>query len=333
MSLTRTQIKDYVRSKLSELDNKAVKDLMLNADVNFAQRKVQKDLMPLGIKSFIREAYNDNYIFTVPSDIMDVPNAIINLLTSTATPNSQSTAFSGVNNDLTFTLREPNGYPVKITFNSTGSAVAIVYAWDGTNSMHTFTITVSVGVTTGTVLLAALVADLEFDNLISAALKTGESGAGTISPAEADIYTVTGSTGGWYPADEVSLEDFERMGGNTYQVPSATKPIFARKGDVDGTQIIEMRPFSITKSKLQYYYLLADLSADASTLGLRSDYEELYLTYLISKTYESLKMIAESKEKQLEYATKLKQYEDQYALSLQNLFQDKVRLQSDDTNS
>ncbi len=332
MSITRTQIRDYVRSKLGELDNKAVKTLMLDADINFSQRKVQKDLMPLGIKSFIKEAYNDNYIFTVPSDIMDVPNAIINLLTSTATPDSESTAFPGAKNDLTFTLREPNGYPVEITFTP-GTAVSVTYSWDAVYSQHDFAVVLVSTTTTGTVLLAALQADLEFDNLISSSLKSGDDGTGAITLEEGVIITLTGSTGGWYPADEVSLEDFERMGANTYQVPSATKPIFVRKGDVDGVQTIEMRPFSILKSKLQYYYLLADLSSDSSTLGLRPDYEELFLTYLISKTYESLKQIAESKEKQLEYATKLKEYEDKYALSLQTLFQDKVRLQSNDTTT
>ncbi len=332
MSLTRTQTRDYVRSKLSELDNKAVTDLMLNADINFSQRKVQKDLLALGIKSFIKEAYNDNYIFTVPSDLMEIPNSIIDLQCSTATPNSQSTSFTGANNDLTFTLREPNGYPVEITITE-GTAVAVTYAWDSTNSQHDFTVTLVSTTTTGSVLLAALQADVEFDNLVHSALKTGETGVGTITLSESTVITVTGSTGGWYPADEVTVENFNRISSNTYLAPSATKPVYVRKGDVDGAKIIEIRPFSVLKSKLTYYYTLADLSADATAIGLPQDYEELFLTYLISKTYESLKQIAESKEKQLEYANKLKEFEDKYALSLQSIAGEKIRLQSADKNN
>ena len=303
---------------------------MLNIDVNLSIRKVQNDLSTLGIKRFTKIGYLSTYLNTVPSDLLSRPNSIIDAKASTGTRATWTTAFTGDNNDLVFTAREPgtsmNSYTVSF---AGGSALAIATTSTG------ITITVVSTVTLVSAVKAAIEANTEAMKYLSVAYATGNTGAGTITITEGiGIEPTTSGTGtGWYNADEVSIEDYNRLSNNTYLTPSATSPVFVRMGDSSGTQIIEFLPITVTFAKIHYYYQLADLTADTDTIPLPIEYEELFLMDLMTKTYATLKQIAESQTKAVEYETKMKELEAKYINQLQAVTSDKIRMQSNDITS
>ena len=335
-NLTRLQSRDYVRSKLSELDSQKVTDLMLNVDCNFALRKVQRDLMALGIKQFTKTSYltSSGSVTAVPTDLLSIPNSIIDMKASTGTKNSFSTNIGTTNADITVTSREPgsvsNATPIYFSVSCTGGA--------------TLAVTVTVGATilidvvangtshTGSNIIALINADSIASQYIVASTKTGSTGAGVFDRSAASTQLTGGTGTAWYPAKELSIEDFNRVSNNTYQVPSATDPAYCKMGGASGEQLIYFLPVTVTYMKIHHYYQLADFSADTTTNPLPAEYEELFLMDLLRKTYETLSRMAESQNKAVEYESKVKDLEAKYMTMLGVAAGDKQRLQSNDQN-
>lgn len=332
MALTRLQIKDYVRAKLSELDSGKVKSAMLDVDINLAIRKVQKDLVSLGIKQFTKTAYLTGSIVSVPTDMLSAPNAIIDIKASAGTKNYFETAIATTNADIKVTAKEPgsvtNTTPIYFAVSCTSGATLAVTTTIGT----TIVINVIANGTshTGLEIIALINADIIASKYITASLKTGSTGVGIFNRSVGSTQLTSGTGTGWYAAKELTVEDYNRVTSNTFLNPTTTEPGYNRKGDSSGSNIIEFLPVNITYSMINYYYRFADLSSDASTNPLPDEYEELVLMDVMAKTYESLKQIAESQNKAVEYETKVKEIETKYRNALAMSQVDKTRIQSND---
>lgn len=314
MALTRTQIKDYIRSKLTELDNKVVTDGMLNIDVNLALRKVQRDIMSLGIKQFTKTAYITGAYSAVPTDMLAVPNSIIDMRCGVGVRATIAGTFgtaTGGNVTATILMRETgtagNGWGITFTTGASATVTTDVGA-------KTVTVTVVSTTTTVSALQAILTADSMLNNYMTITL-SGATGAMTVSTSTL-LTTASGTGAGHYPARELSIEDYNRVNSNTYLIPSITEPAFVRKGDSAGSQYISILPDTIDFATMEYRYKLADFSTDASTNPLPEEYEELLLMDMLTKTYTTLKQQALSQDKTVEYETKIKELEGKYMQQL-----------------
>ena len=107
-NLTRSQVRDYVRAKLNRLDSQRVTDGMLNVDINLAQRKVQNDLTDLGLKQFTKPSYLTGSVSALPSDMLSIPNAIIDAKASIGTVRASKTvSYTVPTGNLIHTALEP----------------------------------------------------------------------------------------------------------------------------------------------------------------------------------------------------------------------------------
>lgn len=315
MALTRTQIKDYIRSKLTELDNKVVTDGMLNIDVNLALRKVQRDLMTLGIKQFTKTAYLTTAYNAVPSDMLSLPNAIVDMKCGTgarATIAKVIGTATGGDLTATITMRETgtagNGWAIYFTNDATPQVVV------GTSTKQ-----VVIAFTSTTTTVEALQALITADSLLNTWMTvtlSGATGAITLGQEPMVATTVDGTGTAFTPARELSIEDWNRVSNNTYLIPSSTEPAYVRKGDGSGNPYIHILPSSVTFSSMEYLYQLADFATDASTNPLPPEYEEFLLMDMLTKTYTTLKQQALSQEKAVEYETKIKELEGKYMQQL-----------------
>lgn len=333
MSLTRLQTLDYVRASIGELDFNKLKPLLVNQLINTEQRAVQKDLMPLiGMKNFIKEANYSSHIFAQPSDLMAIPNSIINLRYSFGTRAYKEATSGATNGNIKLTAKHPgtqaNGYICLISVPIVEpSAIQIVWAYTTTVDFNAYV----KSTTTATQLIEAMNADPLFSNYFTASLADGNSGAGIVG--EETLILANGTGADWKNANEVSLEEFIRISNNTYLMPTVTQPVYARKGNSDSDRIIHVLPEPTTISadtNLQYYYTCPDLTADTDTLSIPVDYEDLLLTKLEQKCYELLAKQAENEIKKVEYATKVKEYESKYVNFLGSLETEKTRIKTND---
>jgi len=324
--LTRTQQKDYIRSIVGEFDSKRINDTTLNADINFAQRKIQLDTLEIGgIKQYTKQAFNNGYISAVPSDMLFHPNAIIDIEASTGGKSFINGSF--FTNSIVITAREPgtsmNGWVVTFT---NGSSISTPYLYDYSLSGKTISIFIKSGTTTMNELIALATSNLILKELFvftsSATTDTVTLSGGT--PLSCTLADGTGA--GWYYAEEVSIEEFNRTKRNTYQAGTSTEPKYRRLGDSIPNQNIEFYPTTIKHSKIYYHYLLADLTADTDTTSLPAELEELLLIELQRRVYIYLKQQNNSAEQNADYVQKLQNLDQKYQNGLAMAVQDKKRI-------
>ena len=325
MALTRTQIRDYIKAKLSELDSQRVTDLMLNIDINLSIRKVQRDLMGLGMKYFTKTTPLTGAAVAIPSDLLSSPNSIIDIKASTGSVRAFKTiSYTTPTADLTHTYLEPGTGGNSVTINcdaaTFGAAAASTVKVTISNGQFYFDFGTSL---TCTQIAALFNADPIYKQYFYCSTTTG-SATPVPSVGTAGVLA-TGAGSGWYPAREISIEDYNRISNNLYLAPSATDPAYVRL-----ERSIHFIPKTITYSLLCYYYQLADLSADTDTNPLPVEHEELLLMDLLTKTYTTLKQNADSQAKAVEYETKVKELENKYVSMLTISAGDKARLQSND---
>lgn len=328
-NLTRLQVRDLVKATIGELDYSKLKPLLVNQIINTEQRNVQKDLMPIiGMKSFVKEAVNSGYIFEQPTDLMSIPNSIIDLKCSAGTYSTIGFNFPNPvpAYNFVFTSIEPatvlTGWTVETTAGTTAGVTVNV-------STKKITLTIDAGTTKISDILAVWNTSILYSSLFTISSITDPTTA--IDVIGTGTTTITNGTGGgWNMATETSLEDFSRVSDNIYIAPSTTEPVFVRKGNSSAVRLIEILPNTITYSLMQYYYVCPDLSADTSYLTIPTDYEDLVITKVQEKCYELLLKQTELAGKQVEYATKIKEYQSNYINSLNSIKAEKTRLQSND---
>lgn len=331
--MTRKTAKEYARIKVKGLKEEAIYDTFLNVELDLSRRKVQKDIMSVDLKRFNRIAFKTGSIFALPTDLMEVPDAIIDVKASTGTRAAVTTAFSGANNDMTLTWLEPgtggNLTDVIAMNDGQSSGILITYSFN-TTGIPFFLVSFAPGATASSI-ITAINADPVMNQYVSAENASGNTGAGTITLGVSMVFTTSGGTGsGWVTADETSMDNLSRMAGITLLAPSANFPKFAQKGSTDGTAVLEFMPKSVTYAMINYKYWLADLSADTDELGIYKGGEELVLLDLISKCYGLLKEQAMVETAKVEFENAKNKYLKGYQDQLAAMVQEKERMQTAD---
>lgn len=324
--LTLSQILQYVRAETGELDGSKVDDTQLTRYVNYEQAKVQNELVQINFKSFVKRAYNTGHIFTEPTDLLQFPNAIINLQVSTGAKASAVNTV-GSSGTITLTAREPgtssNGWV--ITFTNTGSlSVSLNF------TARTGTVGFNATVTTIAEVITALNADVTFSKYFIA---SGTSTSQTMVNVSTEFTLANGTGNGWYPADEVSNENSARISLNNYKAPTATSPKYRRVGNSTPTKVIEILPNTVTFSSIEYYYKLPDLSATTDTLYIPAELEELVLVGVQARVYEKIGNSGKKTEMVNEYEVRWKKYIEGYFGKRESELKDKERLQSNDIDA
>lgn len=331
--MTRKTAKEYVRVKVKQLKNDSIVNTFLDIELNLSQRKVQKDLMALELKKFNKQAFLSGPYAAVPADIMDMPDAIIDVKSATGVQASFTTAFSGVNNDMTLTWNEPGtggNITDVVSMNDAQTSGIVITTSFSSGGIPSFLVSFAPGAVASTV-IAAINAHNIMSLYFTAANASGNTGAGTITLGVSMAFTTAGGTGtGFYPADEISISDYNRVSDNALIAPSSVQPKYATVGDVDGTPLLQFLPKNVTVSLVHYKYLVADLTADTDSLTIPAGFEELVLLDMIRKAWDMLKDQANIEALKAEYETEKNKALASYQNELQAKVQEKTRLESAD---
>jgi len=331
-NLTLKQVSDIVRAKVGELDSQKIQKGLLDLDINFAQRRVQQDLMALmGMKTFTKEAVMYGATPAIPTDLIMTNDSIIKIKAGIGV--KASGALTGTT--------DPNPYSITMTALKAGSlwnyTLAIVddeQVLVPTVSLSGTTIYVTYGMSATPATCTQIVSALNLSTLVNSDfIFATTTGSITIITQDSVTLTTGANPTTYYPCREMTIEEYVDLPDNTFLIPVATAPQFVRRGNTSAVQTIEFLPSTINYSIIYYRYKLADLTSDASTLSVPTEYEEMVIDKTMAKVYEKLQMNELSQAKQIEYASKVKEYEQSYITSRNMLLGEKSRLQSNDNNN
>ena len=332
--------KQYVRAKVKELKADELHDVMLTIDFNLAVDKVQQDLIDIGIKQWTKTAYLTGPICSAPTDLMPIPNAIRDMKTSGGVKATLSTNLTGTHNDITYTAREPGtpGNSINIIYLDSTALSNLTVVTNYASSPKTITVYFDSGLPadeiSASLVVAAINADVLASTLVSAALKTSNDGTGAIIAMSSTALS-GGSGSGWKPADEIDIIKKNRIDGDYIQQPTLNFPKYCLIGDSATTPVrkIEFLPKTITYSIIEYWYSIAEMTADTDYINIPHQYRDFVYMEVIRKAYETLEMTSKRDNMALMYAAKLNELEKKYQKSLSATVQEKMRLESSDVNS
>ena len=327
--LTLSQIEQYVRAETGELDSQRVDSEQIKRYVNFEQLRVQNELSQINFKHFTKTAVNTGATFAEPSDLLQVPNSIINLLASTGTRASATIAYTTPTGNLIHTYKEAGtgGNSISLacdagTYGSPSAGTVQCLLIGGT-----FYLDFASGALTGSQIVALFNADPIYSQYFTCS--TGY-GSAVIVPSEGTNATLSGGTGSdYYPAKEVSIQDFVRIESNAFKAPSSTSPAYRKIGNTNG-RLIEVLPSTVKYTQLEYYYRLPDLSSTTDTLKVPAELEELVLLGVMSRIYEKTGNEVKKKETDGQFEIRWKKYIENFTNKRQNEVTEKTRTESAD---
>lgn len=326
--LTRLQIKDYIRSLVGEFDSDRINSSTLDEDINLAQRKIQMDMLELGIKQFTKTVYNTGAYQTVPSDIIFHPNAIIDVEASSGVRAAGTINFTA-SKSLTISFLEPgtggNTWELNFTDDAAYTTPAVI-------SYNIASKTLVIKYKSGTTTMADLTSLFSTNIILKSLFTVTASGTGAVTQNETKATLTGGSGNAWKPADERTIERFNRVKNNSYKTGTVDEPIYRRLGDGTPSQILEFYPTSIVYTKIYYYYLLADLTADTDYSGLPIEIEELLLVEIQRRVYIYLKKQAETEEQAVNYQRIIGSLSKKYTDMLTSSTFEEKKLDSADIN-
>lgn len=329
--LTLTQIEQYVRAETDELDSQRVDSEQIKTYVNWEQLRVQNELSQVNFKYFTKTAVNTGATFTEPTDLLQVPNSVINLLASTGTRAYYTISYTVPTASITHTYKEPGTAGNSVTLSLDGGTLSGATLSAGSVlcelSGGTFTINFGSG-STITQIVSGLNADPVYSQYF--VCSSGTSGSTVPVPSVGTNATLANGTGSnYYPAKEVSIQDFVRIESNAYKAPSSTSPAYRRIGNANG-KLIEVLPSTVTYTQLEYYYRLADLSATTDTLKVPAELEELVLLGVQARIYEKVGNNDKKSQMNNEWELRWKKYLENYAGKRENEVTEKQRIESSD---
>jgi hypothetical protein len=328
--LTLSGIEAYVRAECGELDGGNVDSEQIKRYVNFEQLKVQNELFQIGFKYFTKTAVNTGATFTEPTDLLQVPNSIINLRASAGTVRAFKTiSYTGPTGNLTHTYKQPGTGGNSVSISCDGGTYATPSA--GTISClfvgGVFYLEFASGVMTASAIATLFNADPVYSQYFTCSTTT--SSAVIVPSAGTAGLLASGAGTNYYPADEVSLEDFVRIESNAYKAPASTSPKYRRIGNANG-KIIQVLPATTTYTEIEYYYRLADLSATTDTLKVPAEVEELVILGVMARIYEKTGNDAKKSQMVNEYEVKWKKYVEGFNSGRKNEVEEKQRMESAD---
>lgn len=329
--LTRLQICDLVKATLDDKDK--LEPLVMNQFVINSHRRVQLDLMSLGVKTFTKTSIltcAPGFV-ACPSDMIALQDAIIDVRATTGARADFSIITVG-SQTITITLLEPgiNGNSTTIgIYDDLSSSPPTIIEQPSTTGLKNFTLYFNNGVTTLAQWASVFTTNLYLKQYYSIAT-TGAAGAVNIASLPiASGHPSHGTGNDFIPAREYSIEDFARLSSNTFTSPGVNWITYKRVGDLNGAQQLFFNPPSVKYCELTYYYLLPEMSSDSTTSAFPPEYEELLIIDVTAKCYEKLKMMDFSPAKQAEYKSKQEQLETSYKRLFDERIRDKQRLLSE----
>lgn len=323
----------YLRNKAKELDEEGVSSEIIKKDINYAQWKVQQDIIPLGLSTFTKVAYLTGNTSAVPDDLLATSDAIEYIYASTGSVVSVDTDY-GSNADLTFTTREPGvSVRVEYEFQTPLGAVTHTIPTD-VSPYYVIHVNLSSGVSTGLLAKQYLEADYRAMELISVALASGSDGTGTISSAPPDQFILDGEGSRWRKCKAVSIADANNLNEpgreDYFGKATANKPQFVRQGNASAVQTLRFFPEDITSAKMWYYYRFPEMVEDTDTLTIPNEFEELVTLAALTKVYETLNRMTEEKKEKVKYQTLVAEYESAYKKTLISKAEKDGRLNAND---
>ena len=325
--LTRAKIKDYIRSITGELDSDRINNLTLDEDINLSQRRIQLDFVGgEGLKQFTKIALGEGCFVPAPSDMIFHPNAIIDIEASTGTQASHvmTTGASGLDGVIKYIEPGTAGNDWVFSVSSSADSAPALTEYDLV--AKTLSITAKSDNTTIEEFVSLFETNPILNNFFS--ITTTSSGVWTF---DSGSWVFSGGTGdSWKPAEERSIERFNRAKQLTFQRGTSSEPMYRRLGSTSGVQTLEFYPQTIKCVKTYYHYLLADLEADTDTSALPLELEALLLTEIQRRVYIYLKQQASSDAEKLEYQKQVADFEEKYQKGLAIARNDNVRIESAD---
>lgn len=326
-NLTRKQLRDLVRDLVGEPDHANLRDGVMDQMINNSLSKVQIDLIALGLKTFTKQTALEGNVVATPSDMLAIPNAIIEVKGASGTQGGSSLVMTGAGATMSVSqLAIGASQEWTITF-STGTAVAITQF---NASARTMTITYISATTTLAELVTFLTSNVLWRSYFNVPTTTGTtSGVVTITGAQA-IASGTGT--GFYPAEEVTIEDFSRQEYNTYLVPTETNIVYVRTGNYNGDTVIQFLPRTVKWAYLYYHYRLPAITSDDTAHGIPNEYEDLLITDLCIRCYARLRYSEGLGQKIAEYDRKLTMAKTDYMELTAQKVAEKTRLTAEKPN-
>lgn len=327
-NLTQKQIRDLVRDMVGEQDHASLRDPVMNQMINNSIWKVQLDLIALGLKTFTKQSYLSGNVVSVPSDMLTIPNAIIEVKGASGTIGGTAVTMTGAGATFYVSAIEVGtGHDWSIYF-TTGTSVALTSLNPNTKVAYIQYISAT---TTAQQLLDFLNANVLFRSFFRAITTTGTL-AGLVNIGTGENVIPEGSGTGYYPAEEVSIEDFNRQPQNTFLTPTESNIVYVRYGNYNGDSVIQFLPTTIREAYLYYHYRLPALSADSDAHDFPIEYEELLLVDVALRCYSRLKFMAGIQEKVAEYDRKIQMVKNNYKELINEKASEKARLTAEKPN-
>jgi len=322
MAMTRANIRDFAKLMVGEYGYDKLKEAVINQFINLSLRKVQQDLMKLGVKTFVKEAHLSGFIASLPEDAMAMPNAVVDVKASVSSKSSAILIIGNVVAQARFTVATPganNQWTIEIT-NGVALAISVL-----NYTSRILTITINTGVTTVQQLLDLLNTNLIFrKHFEELTLLNGVGVELAVTTPSTNTNNVTGD--GWQPVTEVSIEDFDEIDKNTYKVPTPTNIIYKRDSFLFSSPTLTFKPNTVLYSNVMYYYRLPDLTTDSDTSNLPEEYEELLLLDVARKCCLRVSSLESSLEKKQAYNSQVSELKVSYDQLLEQRAEDKARL-------
>lgn len=328
-NLTRKEIRDLVRDLVGQQDHAIIRDGVLDQMINNSIWKVQQDLIALNLKTFTKQVLLEGNVVAVPSDMLAIPNAIIEVKGASGTAGGTSIVVGGTISVSQLAIGEGNDWT--ITWSGSGGGTLAITSFDPSARTLTISYNSTGGSgTTATQMVAYLTTHVQFRTYFNA--PTVISGGATVCSITGTTVVSSGTGTGFYPAEEVSVEDFNRQSYNTFLTPTETNIVYLRTGNYDGDSVIQFQPLTIKYAYIYYHYRLPALASDTDAHSFPIEYEELLLVDIQTKCYSRLKFLEGVNEKSIEYDKKLQMVRDNYKMLLDEKRAEKSRLTAEKPN-
>jgi len=320
--MIRSQIREMVALTIGLVEYESIRDTLCNQLINYGNRRVQLDLLKLDYKGINKKAVYSGSVIDAPTDMLAIPNAVVNIKTGIGTRGSASVTLNpnGLNNAVCiFTVIEPTTESVSLVITS-GSANACTYS--GRTMRVTYD---SVGT------IATLMAFLNASPVFRGIFLYASSSNGAQVPDLQETVVLTGTGAGWRVAKEVSIEDYDSLKDNEFKRATALSPNYRQVGNVSGTRTFELSPDSITSVLMVYHHRLADMASDTEECPIPAEYEDMLIIDISARCLGVLKTGAEPN-KMAMYESRIAGLDHDYQLLVQSKFGDKARLLTDKPN-
>lgn len=319
--MTRAEIKQLLTNEMGQEQADLLNDEYLNRIIDLCIKQIQSDLQRIGNKYFTKTHYFTNYLFVLPNDFMGVPNTVVSLKASVGTPGTNNIE-TDAGNFLKLTLREPSTTGWVVYFIPAGSPSI---SFDLATNPKSLTIYYKSMVTTHLQIIDLLAGTPEFAYHFVPA--TTDSPSGVCNPTFLALgFTLTGTSSGYLPAKEISIEELDRLYTSIFKVPSDQKLYYTVITNESNEKYIQIFPNKKMYGQLSYFYLLEKVTDDITDIGIPELYFPAFYSLLKMTALDKIRANNHDQSKEAEYRTNYETLKRSYQESITGYQQDKTTL-------